>query len=199
MRLSRLSEQAELLSEAGHLAVSEGRLSDAAKAFRQAVQLVPADKVYRYALGLAYQQAGDWERALEALRGSLRCDPKWQPTHDAFAAVLEQKLGRRPSMQELVLERNTGVERGPEIRRQSAQVAAFRDKGNAYFKQRRYHEAVVAYSDAIMLDPDSHVLRVNRALALLKSGQYDEALEDADLAMRMMPDWAKAHFRRGEA
>ena len=42
MRLSRLSEQAELLSEAGHLAVSEGRLSGAAKAFRQAVQLVPA-------------------------------------------------------------------------------------------------------------------------------------------------------------
>jgi tetratricopeptide (TPR) repeat protein len=48
-------------------------------------------------------------------------------------------------------------------------------------------------------DLSSVVLFSNRAAALTKLGRFDAALADADAALALRPDWAKAHFRRGAA
>jgi tetratricopeptide (TPR) repeat protein len=39
----------------------------------------------------------------------------------------------------------------------------------------------------------------NRSIAHLKSGNVKSALEDAELAVSLRPDWAKGHLRRGNA
>jgi tetratricopeptide (TPR) repeat protein len=43
------------------------------------------------------------------------------------------------------------------------------------------------------------VLCANRAAALTKLGRFDDALGDADVAVKRRPHWAKAHFRRATA
>ena len=43
------------------------------------------------------------------------------------------------------------------------------------------------------------VLNSNRAAALTKLGRFEDALRDAELAVKRRPNWAKAHFRRATA
>jgi tetratricopeptide (TPR) repeat protein len=52
---------------------------------------------------------------------------------------------------------------------------------------------------AQQFDLSSVVLFSNRAAALTKLGRFEAALADADAALALRPDWAKAHFRRGAA
>lgn len=74
-----------------------------------------------------------------------------------------------------------------------------KEKGNAAIRRQDYAEAVRMYSYAIKLSavPDA-ILHSNRSAAFLRLGQLYYANEDADRAIQLRPDWAKAHFRRGE-
>ena len=43
----------------------------------------------------------------------------------------------------------------------------------------------------IAVDPKNHVLYSNRSAAYLKKDDYDKALEDAERAIEVKPDWPK--------
>ena len=45
-------------------------------------------------------------------------------------------------------------------------------KGNAYFLEKKYNEAIATYSDAIVLDSSNAVLFCNRAASYLGLEQY---------------------------
>ena len=74
-----------------------------------------------------------------------------------------------------------------------------KDKGNAAFKEGNYAQAVVHYTEALELDPSHVVALCNRAQCLLKLGEHEKALADADAAVDVKSDYVKAHFRRGLA
>ncbi len=61
---------------------------------------------------------------------------------------------------------------------------ALRQKGNAWFKAGRYEEAVEAYSAGLAKEPRSAVLRANRAMAHLKTGDFKAAEEVRALRFR---------------
>ena len=58
---------------------------------------------------------------------------------------------------------------------------------------------VNSYTDAIKVDPKSHVLYSNRANAYTRLESFKEALRDADECVKLDGDWAKGHARRGAA
>lgn len=74
-----------------------------------------------------------------------------------------------------------------------------RNKANKAYSERRYEEALVLYNRAFSLSPNDHLILGNRSIAHLKSGNVKSALEDAELAVSLRPDWAKGHLRRGNA
>lgn len=49
--------------------------------------------------------------------------------------------------------------------------------------------------------PDHFILLGNRAFSILRSAtpDYEAALADTEAAVRIAPNWAKGHVRRGEA
>jgi len=55
----------------------------------------------------------------------------------------------------------------------------------------RFDEAVALLARAQALDPMAH--RIDIATALLRAGRYDEALENAQLALELDPKYARAH------
>lgn len=73
-----------------------------------------------------------------------------------------------------------------------------KEKGNQAVRQERYSEAVLHYSFAIKLSPNDPILYSNRSFAFLKLKQLYYANEDAEKAIQLKPDWAKAHFRKAE-
>ena len=84
-----------------------------------------------------------------------------------------------------------------------ADPSALKKAGNQAFGAKRFAEAVEHYTAAIDLwmEPvDRAILYSNRSAARLKlPGEKQKALKDAERACELAPEYAKAHFRRGQA
>ncbi|KAG0727980.1 Hsp70-Hsp90 organizing protein 3 [Chionoecetes opilio] len=92
-------------------------------------------------------------------------------------------------------------------------VQQLKDEGNACMESGKLEEAVQNYSKAIALDAKNHVLFSNRRVtggchgggcrkvsaAYAKLKKYDTALEDAEITVRLKPDWPKGYSRKGTA
>jgi len=80
------------------------------------------------------------------------------------------------------------------------QAEAEKNEGNLMFKEGRLKECIEAYSRAIALDVDNHVLYSNRSAAYLKKGDAkSKALKDAEKCVALKPDWTKGYSRLGAA
>jgi tetratricopeptide (TPR) repeat protein len=76
------------------------------------------------------------------------------------------------------------IERAERRKAKTAQAAALKQEGNEAFKVENYEEAIAKYAAAIRFDPGNALLYTNSALASLKLGDYDAALERCDVAIR---------------
>eukprot|EP00928_Gymnodinium_smaydae_P056273 TRINITY_DN39683_c0_g1_i1.p1 TRINITY_DN39683_c0_g1~~TRINITY_DN39683_c0_g1_i1.p1 ORF type:complete len:502 (+),score=119.54 TRINITY_DN39683_c0_g1_i1:48-1508(+) len=72
-------------------------------------------------------------------------------------------------------------------------------KGDAAFKAGSFKDASVYYSRALRHTPMNEKLLSNRSAAYLRDGKWQAALDDALSAEALEPDWAKVHFRKGQA
>ncbi|XP_077456276.1 tetratricopeptide repeat protein 28 isoform X1 [Stigmatopora argus] len=72
-------------------------------------------------------------------------------------------------------------------------------RSNEACQQGDFREAVELYGEALQADPQNCILYSNRSAALLKLGQHQAALEDAEKACTLNPKWPKAYFRQGVA
>eukprot|EP00928_Gymnodinium_smaydae_P086919 TRINITY_DN71306_c0_g1_i1.p1 TRINITY_DN71306_c0_g1~~TRINITY_DN71306_c0_g1_i1.p1 ORF type:complete len:453 (+),score=107.43 TRINITY_DN71306_c0_g1_i1:87-1361(+) len=76
-----------------------------------------------------------------------------------------------------------------------------REQGNSFFSLGCYEQASIIYSEAILLRPDHAVLYCNRAMAYLKMGLADQALDDAEKSLIIDRDVTniKAYWRKAQA
>lgn len=66
-------------------------------------------------------------------------------------------------------------------------------EGNKALSENNYEEALRLYTEALSLDNNA-VLYSNRSAAHTKAGNYVQALDDAEKAIEMRPDWIKVRF-----
>ncbi|XP_052838044.1 stress-induced-phosphoprotein 1 [Drosophila gunungcola] len=78
-------------------------------------------------------------------------------------------------------------------------VNELKEKGNQALNAEKFDEAVAAYTEAISLDGQNHVLYSNRSAAFAKAGMFQEALEDAEKTIELNPTWPKGYSRKGVA
>lgn len=78
-----------------------------------------------------------------------------------------------------------------------SKVNAAKKKGNEYFGQGKFEDALKYYSNAIEMNPKDHILYSNRAAAHLSLNHYTEALVDADTCIQLCETWPKGHYRKG--
>jgi stress-induced-phosphoprotein 1 len=52
---------------------------------------------------------------------------------------------------------------------------------------------------AIELDPQNHVLYSNRSACYASLKEFNKALEDANVCVRLSPQWSKGYGRKGAA
>ena len=55
------------------------------------------------------------------------------------------------------------------------------------------------YTEAINEDGKDHTLFTNRSAAYHNLKKYDEAILDAEIAIKLAPTWTKGYFRKGLA
>lgn len=74
-----------------------------------------------------------------------------------------------------------------------------KDQGNKLFSARKYEEAVLCYSKAIIKNPQVPTFFTNRALCYLKLQQWELACQDCRRALEMDSSLVKGHFFYGQA
>ncbi|TCD69091.1 hypothetical protein EIP91_008733 [Steccherinum ochraceum] len=76
--------------------------------------------------------------------------------------------------------------RGPSVAiRQPDTAAAWKDRGNHYFKRKEWICAASAFSDGLVQDPENHLLLLNRSAAYLELGWFRSAAYDAERVIGM--------------
>ncbi|XP_020578040.1 hsp70-Hsp90 organizing protein 3-like [Phalaenopsis equestris] len=72
-----------------------------------------------------------------------------------------------------------------------------REKGNEFFKEQKYPEAVKHYTEAIKRNPQDPRTYSNRAACYTKLGALPEALKDAEKCIELDPSFSKGYTRKG--
>lgn len=67
--------------------------------------------------------------------------------------------------------------------------------GNECVKAQKYTEAVECYNKSLKIKRDEPFTYANRAMAFLKMKEFKKAIDDSNMALRLKPDYLKAHHR----
>ena len=82
------------------------------------------------------------------------------------------------------------------IRKMNAEQ--LRLQGNEAFQRGENAQAIIHYSQAIMLEGRNAILFSNRCVAFLANGQLIDALADADKAISLNPSWFRGYQRKAQ-
>ncbi|XP_043825218.1 LOW QUALITY PROTEIN: RNA polymerase II-associated protein 3 [Dromiciops gliroides] len=110
--------------------------------------------------------------------------------------ILEE-LDKEDSTHDSVSAESDSEEEG--IRIDSQKALAEKEKGNKYFKQGKYDEAIDCYTKGMAADPYNPVLPTNRASAFFRMKKFAVAESDCNLAVALNRNYTKAYVRRGAA
>ena len=78
----------------------------------------------------------------------------------------------------------------------------YKQEGNEFFQKNKFLQALDKYNEAINLKVETKknaVYYSNRAFVNLKLENYGSCIEDANIAIKIDPNFTKAYFRRAEA
>lgn len=169
-----------------------------------------AIKEAHYNLGIAYLEAGQYNRAVPEFEAAVKLDPNFISAHCALCrAYLEQdeleKAGTAIT-EALKLDAN----HQPALLLSGTITEAYQDRGKAYLDDKRYTEAVAAFQKAITLDADlgdsaeasdsgNTYVYVHLGAAYIGMKAYQEAIEALQYAIAQDADLVDAHYNLGYA
>ncbi|NXO09698.1 RPAP3 protein, partial [Oriolus oriolus] len=110
--------------------------------------------------------------------------------------ILEE-LDKEDSTHDSVSPESDSEEDG--IRIDAEKALAEKEKGNTYFKQGNFDEAIKCYTRGMHSDPYNPVLPTNRASAFHRMKKFSVAESDCNLALALDKNYVKAYARRGAA
>lgn len=76
---------------------------------------------------------------------------------------------------------------------------ALKEKGNECFKNGNYEKAIEYYSQAILIEPNDHILYSNRSASYLNINKNELALKDAQICIALNSTWWKGYHKKGLA
>ncbi|KAI2782660.1 hypothetical protein F4815DRAFT_462216 [Daldinia loculata] len=80
-----------------------------------------------------------------------------------------------------------------------ASVDELKALGNKAIADKKFDEAIDAFTKAISIDPNNHILYSNRSAAYASKKDWKNALSDAEKTTQIKPDWPRGWGRKGAA
>lgn len=169
-----------------------------------------AIKEAHYNLGIAYLEAGQYNRAVPEFEAAIKLDPNFIGAHCALCrAYLEQdELEKAGTAITAALKLDANHQ--PALLLSGTITAAYQDRGKAYLDDKRYTEAVAAFQKAITLDADlgdssevsdsgNTYIYVHLGAAYIGMKAYQEAIKALEHAIAQDADLVDAHYNLGYA
>ena len=204
-------------SERGRALYALERYEDALAAFKKAMRLEPKVPLYSRMQGEILYELKRYQEALQAFEGAVLLEPKvgyyhkmrgealyelkrYEDALHAFekAAQLEPGASYRKRIEEI----RGQLKRDEEARSQSKskeEAASLYKQGNTFSSSKQYEKALVAFTEAVRLQPGNADYQNARGRALHNLKRYDQALAAFKEAARLAPE-VHDHTRwQGEA
>lgn len=185
------------------------------------------DSTYAYTWnnrGYVYASLGDWERAINDYTQALHLDPTYATAYNnrAIAYVHIGQIANAQADYEKALDLNPeyidaqynyGVLMYKQGDYQNAMNAfhiviksdvektpqMWNNHGSTLHRLGQYSQAITSYSQAIRLDPDYELARLNRAIAYRDLGEYQLSVEDYSALLASNPFRYDLYLARGNA
>ncbi|KAL1515480.1 hypothetical protein AB1Y20_002104 [Prymnesium parvum] len=180
-----------------------GRPAEALAVGREAAAICSHCPLGAALVGAALEGSGEL-RAAEAEVEAARA--RW-PDDAELALCLARVVGRQGRVEEAEAALQA-LAAGEAAARAAAALAGLRAavgakaRGNAAYAAAAYDEAVAAYGEALAADGEgmlTPLLLGNRAQAYLQAGRHEEALQDAEFALKLHAASEKLRLRRAAA
>jgi len=178
--------------EAINKLLAGGKFAEAIPLLESASQQVPEEHQIWFALGIAYRMTEQFDKAIKALTEAAIYSPS---PRGLSTALLHRGIVwfYKGELRIAVLE----FEQAGSADNDDPRPEFW--KGIVLAKQRKYRDAVTAYSNALRINSGYTQARNNRGLAYLALDEVDFAVADFDEVIRLEPDNASAYYKRGIA
>jgi tetratricopeptide (TPR) repeat protein len=182
------------LLKSGLAARNRGDFAAAAKFYTQAIDsgnlAGAALEAVLTGRGVAYDMAGDTDRAIEDFDAAIRAYP------ELSTAYIHRGLAwaKKRDFKRAIVDFGEAISRDP-----SQAFLALNDRGNAYEAVGEYERAIEDYGRAIELNPIYAPAYYNRAGVYSNMANYDQAIDDYGRAIELQPNYADAFNNRGVA
>ncbi len=174
-----------------------------------------------YKRGMALQNQGNYDHALDAFDAAIALNPGYAEAHNCRGIVLaklerhqdalvslDKAAALKPDYAEC--QNNLGIVLH-ELGRLEEALASFdkaialkpdnarahNNRGAVLNDLRRIDDALISYEKAIALNPSYAGAFYNRGMAMHDSKRFDHALASYDNAISLWPEYAEAHHNRG--
>jgi tetratricopeptide (TPR) repeat protein len=165
------------------------------------------EAVQSYTLGLKYDPKNKstknyLEKAAKRLAAEEKAAQDNEVARTSPKTFAEEEVDEQMKMdrrRELIKQKKT-KQRKKELGKSEKEAEKLKLTGNTHMSNRDFRAALDAYSAALKLCPDgpnSHVYFSNRAAAFCYLERYEEAEEDSEMSLALVPTYGKAHARLG--
>jgi len=162
----------------------------AAEYFQRALDLQPeANTGARFNLARSFFHAGLSEKAEQITREILTRDPR----HIGARHLLANLLAKQGKHREAISEELAVLKIRPYY------LPALNNLGSYYLEQKQFDSAMQVYQRGLEVDPNLILIRRNLTVAYLRSGRYEEALDQAQLITQFLPENGLGHYYVGQA
>lgn len=155
-------------------------------AYKRAVDLDPEDAVARYRLGAAYLDRRQPRLAIPQLEKAMMEAPDDQSTLYSLQLALRED-GQTERAEEVKRRLVETLQRRDVVAQNALKAVVVNNEGVALQKKGDFFGAIQKYRGALDLSPEEVAIRVNLAIALLRTGQWSEGLSQLREAMRREP------------
>ncbi len=176
-----------VFSNYGSILKGNGKLTEAEKAQRKAIELNPTFAQAYSNLGNILKDQGKLEEAEKAQRKAIELNPTFAQAYSNLGAVLEDK----GELEEAEKAQRKAIELNPTF------AQAYSNLGNILKDQGKLEEAEKAQRKAIELNPDFAQGYSNLGAVLRDLGKLKEAEKAQKKAIKLDPDFAHAHYNLG--
>ena len=159
------------------------RPAEAVRILQKAVDASPDYAPAHFNLGVAFNQEGQKEPALDEFAAAIKLRPDYFEAHAAMGLTLLE-TGRPIGAVEHLRE---AVRLRPNL------VGARNNLGHALMQTGSTAEAIKEYEEALRLEPNHAATYNSLAVALQQEGRLDEAIRKYEEALRLQPGDAAVH------
>jgi stress-induced-phosphoprotein 1 len=220
-------EKAQAEKQAGNAAYKKKEFEKALEHYTKAMEIDAKDISYMTNRAAVYFEMGKFDECIKDCDDAIEKGPALRVDYKMIARALTRKgnaLRKKGDLELAIktykksltehrnadtLKRLNEVEKELKDTKEEEYISLDicteeKDKGNAFFKESKFPEAVKCYTEALKRGPpkvneEAHKLYSNRSACYTKLGALPEAVKDAECCIELSPAFAKGYSRKGTA